>query len=281
MNDGRARLEELLCDRAVFGLNASESAELARLLQTLGESDDFLYDLAAADVALSVTPAEPLPSGVRARVLDDARRFDFAARRVDVAQHDVAPELPGFARPTSSWPSSSWPSTVAWLAVAASLLVGAWLGRTAGDGLATDERTVATRRAELARTTDAIGLAWSATDDKAARAPDGADRAAFAWGDVVWSDERQEGYMTFRGLAVNDPDAEQYQLWVFDAERDDRYPVDGGVFDVAYGPGSDEAVVPIRTRLRVNKAVMFAVTVERPGGVVVSDRSRLPLLAKR
>ena len=38
--------------------------------------------------------------------------------------------------------------------------------------------------------------------------------------------------------------------------------------------------MPIEAKLPVSNAVMFAITVERPGGVVVSDRSRLPLLAK-
>jgi hypothetical protein len=31
--------------------------------------------------------------------------------------------------------------------------------------------------------------------------------------------------------------------------------------------------------LPIAKPTLFAITVERPGGVVVSDRSRLPLLA--
>ena len=41
--------------------------------------------------------------------------------------------------------------------------------------------------------------------------------------------------MRFRGLAANNPTQIQYQLWMFDAERDERYPVDGGVFDVPAG----------------------------------------------
>jgi hypothetical protein len=84
--------------------------------------------------------------------------------------------------------------------------------------------------------------------------------------------------MRFRDLLANDPDQYQYQLWIFDAERDERYPIDGGVFDVR-GDG-EEVIVPIRAKLQVLQPAMFAVTVERPGGVVVSNRERICLVAK-
>jgi anti-sigma-K factor RskA len=83
--------------------------------------------------------------------------------------------------------------------------------------------------------------------------------------------------MVFRNMRRNDPTTEQYQLWIFDKDRDERYPVDGGVFDITE---SGECIVPIHAAVQVNEAALFAVTIERPGGVVVSDRSRLPLLAQ-
>lgn len=110
-------------------------------------------------------------------------------------------------------------------------------------------------------------LSWAATKDPAAKG---------AKGDVVWSDRDQRGFMRMQGLAKNDPAKFQYQLWIFDAERDDKFPVDGGVFDVT----GDEVVVPVDARLGVGKAVLFAVTVEKPGGVVVSKRERIVLTAK-
>ena len=109
--------------------------------------------------------------------------------------------------------------------------------------------------------------AWTATKDPASRGADG---------DVVWSAQEQRGYMRMHGLAKNDPTAYQYQLWIFDADRDDKFPVDGGVFDVK----GDEVVVPVTARLPVGKAVLFAVTIEKPGGVVVSKRERIVLTAK-
>ena len=77
-------------------------------------------------------------------------------------------------------------------------------------------------------------------------------------------------------MPPNDPSQEQYQLWIIDPERDAE-PIDGGVFDVA---SSGEVVVPIQAKLKVLKPAAFAITIEKPGGVVVSTQERLPLLAQ-
>ena len=69
-----------------------------------------------------------------------------------------------------------------------------------------------------------------------------------------------------------------HQQWIFDRGRDERYPVDGGVFDIP--AGSDEVIVPIHSKLAVDDAYLFAVTVEGPGGVVVSSRERIAILAQ-
>lgn len=97
-----------------------------------------------------------------------------------------------------------------------------------------------------------------------------------AKGDVVWHSGLQRGYMRIAGLAPNDPKLMQYQLWVFDAERGETYPVDGGVFDIE---APAEVIVPINAKLAIGKAKLFAVTVEKPGGVVVSKRERIVLTA--
>lgn len=98
-----------------------------------------------------------------------------------------------------------------------------------------------------------------------------------ASGDVVWSDQRQAGFMRLVHVTPNNPSVSQYQLWVFDANRPESTPVDGGVFNVST---DGEVIVPIHTKLAVSKAVLFAITEEPPGGVVVSDRSKLHLVAK-
>ena len=95
---------------------------------------------------------------------------------------------------------------------------------------------------------------------------------------MVWDNSKQRGYLRFSGLPANDPERSQYQLWIFDAKRDDRYPIDGGVFDIP--AGATEVVIPINARLAVNEPAMFAVTIEGPGGVVVSAREHIVALAK-
>jgi hypothetical protein len=47
------------------------------------------------------------------------------------------------------------------------------------------------------------------------------------------------------------------------------------VFDVR----GDDVLIPIDAKIDVRDAVLFAVTVEQPGGVVVSKRERLLLTA--
>ena len=83
--------------------------------------------------------------------------------------------------------------------------------------------------------------------------------------------------MKFSGLPVNDKDKETYQLWIFDEAQGDETPVDGGVFDISK---EGEVIVPIDAKIAVTGAKMFAVTVERPGGVVVSKREKIVALAK-
>jgi anti-sigma-K factor RskA len=117
---------------------------------------------------------------------------------------------------------------------------------------------------------DAAGVLrvrWAPTQDPA---------GLRAGGEVLWDAQAQRGVMQFTGLAPNDPRIAQYQLWIIDAERDARYPVDGGVFDVA---SDGEVLVRIAARLPVGRPTLFAVTLERPGGVVVSTRERLVLAA--
>ena len=96
-------------------------------------------------------------------------------------------------------------------------------------------------------------------------------------GDVVWDDALQHGYLQFSGLEPNDPARHQYQLWIVDAARDQRYPVDGGVFDVRVSEGP--VVIPVHAAVPVREPAAFVVTVEKPGGTVVSSRERVVAVA--
>jgi hypothetical protein len=120
-------------------------------------------------------------------------------------------------------------------------------------------------REQMLRTAGVQHAAWGGAGESGA-------------GDVVWDPHRQRGFLRLSGFVPNDPDRAQYQLWIFDAARDERYPVDGGVFDVP--PGRDDVLIPVHPTLPVSRAVAFAITVERPGGVVVSAREKIVGLAK-
>ncbi|MEL6715184.1 MAG: anti-sigma factor, partial [Planctomycetota bacterium] len=99
-------------------------------------------------------------------------------------------------------------------------------------------------------------------------------------GEVIWSDADNAGYMYIDGLPANDPQVAQYQLWIFRGQDPalEPHPVDGGVFDVL---ADGAVVVPIDAKIGVGSAGLFAVTVEEPGGVVVSERESIVAVAVR
>ncbi|MEI7822120.1 MAG: anti-sigma factor [Verrucomicrobiota bacterium] len=101
--------------------------------------------------------------------------------------------------------------------------------------------------------------------------------ATRAEGDIVWSSEKQAGYLRLYGLAGNDPSRSQYQLWIVDAGLGTNVFVNGGVFDVKKETG--ELILPIVVENLIREPVLFAITVERPGGVVNPTGDRVPLVA--
>ena len=96
-------------------------------------------------------------------------------------------------------------------------------------------------------------------------------------GKVVWSDSKQQGFMTLSGIPVNDPKKAQYQLWIVDPKRDEA-PVDGGVFDIP--TDGLPVVVPIVAKLSLTNPQAFVITLEQPGGVVKSKQEQVVALAK-
>ncbi|HEX6883866.1 MAG TPA: anti-sigma factor [Planctomycetota bacterium] len=248
------RLQELLADRALVGLTSREELELARLQVETGTPDDESYELAAAALELGLAgELEPPPATLRAGLAAVARDFVVLAARGPApvrgraaASAPAAPRAPARGLVLSGW-----------LAAAAASLVAlfAWNARQA-------EPDPARQRAALLERAETLRRPWTPTE-----------QAPGASGDVAWSQELQQGVLRIRGLAPNDAAREQYQLWIFDGTRE--HPVDGGVFDVT----GEEALVPIDAKLPVGAPTLFAVTLEKPGGVVVSDRQRIVLTA--
>jgi hypothetical protein len=249
------RWEELQAARLLFGLTPDEEWEYEELARKMPAESDQLLDpvVAALDIgraeAESLELPAPLRQAIRARAAEEL---------------GALPPAPGLAsRPAGE---GLLQRGVPWLVAAACLLVAilAWTWPRGGNGPADP----AARRAELvASAKDLVQAKWS----------DGPTAIAGAAGDVVWSSARQEGFMRFQGLPVNDPKVEQYQLWIFDRNQSDKTPIDGGVFDIT---AAGEVVLPVDPKLHVKDAYLFAITIEKPGGVVVSSRERLPLLAK-
>jgi hypothetical protein len=271
--EARGRTLDLLADRAVQPLEGGEQAELRQLLAQFPELDDDLMDLSAAAVHLSAGVADqPLPASLETALLHQAAAFE-AGSRAGGRRGPSAKVVP-LVRPERSVPHRS--QVAWWLAAAAVVLaVAGWWGRlldappSAFESPTQVAATPATPGPEsLATLPASLQKPWSTTEDPA---------AAGVSGEIVWNTEEQTGFMRFKGLPANDPSEYQYQLWIFDAQQDERYPIDGGVFNIP--PNDGEAIVPIDPKLEVKNPTLFAITIEKPGGVVVSGRERLVVLA--
>jgi anti-sigma-K factor RskA len=272
------RLHELLAELEIHGLDAAGRAELDALLASDLASVDadaeglrVAEDIALVHAALVQDRREELPDVLRERILAGAsRHFGWDAEAHTTRASAPAPRrspTPARHRAAASTrdaePGTAWFARTGWL-VAAAAAVALAVVLTRPDPLPPAPES---RDAFMARVSDEIVVPWTPTED-----PLGAG----VTGDVVWSPTEQKGFMRFRGLSVNDPAANQYQLWIIDAARAGEDPVDGGVFDC---DANGEVVVPIDAKLLVGKPAAFAVTLEKPGGVVVSKQEHLFLLA--
>lgn len=268
------RLADLLVQQATEGLSDADRHELDELLKSYPEADPQAVEVTAAALLLAGDwKEEPLPDSLRARLDATAAEFTAGSSR-------ITPISAAMARPRAGNPSASRSSGYAWFAAAASIVlaIAAWFPRLdypQGGKIdllsqaSQDSATLAVERQKLLATAaKPLQKEWTPTEDPAGSA---------VKGDVVWDAASQTGYMRFTGLPANDPGTLQYQLWIFDETRDDRYPVDGGVFNIPSGGG--EVVVPILAKLPVGTPKLFAVTIERPGGVVVSSRDRIVVVA--
>ncbi|MEL7447886.1 MAG: anti-sigma factor [Pseudomonadota bacterium] len=251
MNEKHPLLQELLVLRATEGLDEDQARQLARLLQDEGIEDSLDLELAAAAASnafalRSAKGAEDAPQHLKDQLMQDADRF-FAEDPVDDRVVPLRPRAAVVEERRLNW---GW-ATAAVLAMV--LLVGGIVNRDPTMPTASEARNA------LLAVEGTVTVEWAP--------PETADYASVR-GDVVWNDERQEGYMLLSGMPVNDPGVTQYQLWVVDPARDAN-PVDGGVFDIP--AGAREVIIPIDAKLAVRNPAAFAITREKPGGVVVSD----------
>ena len=262
----RELLLDLLTRQATEGLGSAEARQLA----ALEGSDDDSFDLAAAAVLLSEFGAtEPLPGHLRSKIAADASEI------VGANAADAVPDPPrtvGRRTPLFSW--------LGWaVAAAAVLALGINLSMTRF-GVAEIARnpppTATPTPMTPAEAHDKMMAEPGMTVAKWAPAAKTGEMANVS-GDVVWSDRQQKGYVMLRGLPKNDADASTYQLWIFEENQGDKTPIDGGTFNIT----SDGTVfLPIDAKLAAKNPSMFAVTVEKPGGVVISKREKVAARAK-
>lgn len=249
--DWDERTQALAVEEVTSGLAREQRDEF---LERVGaDGFDALEELERSAAALHLAGLRRLdtpPAALILKLQSDARAHFAGARPAPVSLR--ATESPRKSRRLLAMSG--------WLAAAVLLAVFVL------ERLPQRSRDAATARGNLvASAPDLVRAGWVAAADPL---------AGNVSGDVVWSRDRQEGYLRFRDLPPNDPSRSQYQLWIFDKSRAEweAKPVDGGVFDV--GPGA-EVVVRIDPKLEVRQAALFAVTLEPPGGVVVSAREHL------
>lgn len=268
-------LVDLLIKDATEGLTDEEKKELHMLQYEFPDFDAQFADDAMAALSLAmVGRGERLPRHLRDNILDAANAPDSVSADEDnIASLEAARALKNSRKERQGLTRIVAPGTAGWWTAAAAfvLAVAGWWPRLTNDTsqmAATQEPT----RQELLASGHAIRASW--TPATAADAP--------LVGDVVFDPVSQRGFLTFRGIPKNDPRLAQYQLWIVDAHRKQPEPVDGGVFNVTGTPTSsgNDVVIPFEAKLPVGQPAAFVVTLEQPGGVVISKQEKVLALAK-
>lgn len=259
----RSDLTELLAGNALGDLDAAELRELTHRLTDDEPQDAEQLQLTAGALQLAFASEEPMtmPASLRAEIKAQAPKHILITGSPAPVQTEIyKPQVTSISRREQ----------LAWFVTAASILaaIGLWASSEKSVRSPAVAMTPSQARAELLKQAiDRIEIAWTSGTTPFDREVSG---------DVVWSNSLQKGFLRFVGMPINDRSLQQYQLWIIDPSRDDK-PIDGGVFDVA---SDGEVIIPIDAKLAVIDPVAFAVTIEKPGGVVVSDQKHLPLLAK-
>lgn len=242
----------LLADRALQGADAAEEAGLNCLLQHYPElnAESFELTVAALDLAYASEAEEPMPAGLMNRLQVQASSMSFEPKKLTSASAVITPApTPSPVRRGGSAPSAlTW---AGWL-VAAVVLFFAVVPQQPPQ------------------------LSYSQLKERGAlvvQGGNGPHAKTPLQGEFVWDSNTQQGFMKLSGFDVNDPKEKQYQLWIFDERKfTEKTPIDGGVFDVK---DKKEVLIPIKPNIKVSKSALFAITVEQPGGVIVSDRKEL------
>lgn len=263
------RLLDLLTEQATLGLDEQHAGELRVLLSRFGlAEEEASLDKCASAYALAFLGSQGLmdpPPSLLAKVHSAGRDWCQSVRdqRADQASKP-APSPLTFppAAPVMVLPARGMPRWAPWLAAAAGITLAAiaWLPTVLNTKPTNPVATVSDDPG-------AVRLAWRDWDSP---------EQPGVTGEVVWSESKQSGYMKFVGLKPNDPAQEQYQLWIIDS-RGMEQRISGAIFNASAG----ETIVPIKPGIDVKQAAAFALTIEKPGGVWVSDMKRRVVIAAK
>ncbi len=281
-------LVDLLIKQATEGLTVEEQATLdsyaaAQVLATRRELEGLL-----ATLTVGILSVEPAPAALQTAIEQRAAAAVGARATGNVAPLRSATAPSVVPAPVAVAVAKRSSGTYGWLAAAACLVLAlfSWLRPlppaappvaqvpvTAPPAVVEvpvkepPPPTPAEARDAMLARAETVKVTLAATKD-----PAGAGVTA----DVVWDPEQQNGFLHLVGLKANDPQVQQYQAWIFDGQRDKRYPVSTGIFDVP--ADATDIVIPLHASVPVRLAKAFAVTVEKPGGVVVPDKAHVVVL---
>lgn len=260
-NSEPTREQVLLLDRA--------TGDVAPEFDEWREPDEFELAAAEAAVAYAALALDTMPSHLRRKLQSTASQGNWnrsIAGKISRSEPGEVrmPPLPE-ARPASTWGASSMLGAAGWLLAAAAIAIAAvgWFRPTSPQP-STGEQLALLETAP--GTVSANWVAWPSSLSIADTDP--RDAANQVTGQFVWNEDRQQGYMVFENMPVNDPMLEQYQLWL--VSTDHAHPIDGGVFDIA---SSGRVIVPIDPKIRATNIAALGITVEKPGGTVVSSQT--------
>ena len=274
MNENREEVMlDLLCKKAVYGLDQNEEKQLAELEREFGgESQSESFELTVATLSMAgLDTSEQMPANLRSRIVADAERYFDEKSTAQLSPAPVA------ADSTDRGSMFNWLGWAVAAAACLALALNIYYTRPQDTQIARGPATP-TPQEKLTPEQERQRLIETAPDLARGNWGAGNVKELTPAGDIVWSDSKQAGYMRLSGLPVNDPNKETYQLWIFDETQDDKTPIDGGTFSVT---STGEVIVPINAKLNPRNTKMYAITVEKPGGVVVSKREKIVALAKR
>jgi Anti-sigma-K factor rskA len=276
MNEDKKELMlDLLCKQAVYGLNEQETRQLEQIEYATADGESIDLTVAALGM-IDLNTRQEMPAHLQSKILANAENL-FGMRKA--AGTVIEPPVRQIILNETSAPKP-WFGWLGWAAAAAAcvaLAVTIFTPRNQNQlaGVPTPSPTQeekldpAQQRQKLVDAPGQVLMAqWGKGNVK---------ESENVTGDVVWSDDKQAGYIRVKGLPKNDVSKETYQLWIFDENQDPKTPIDGGTFDIN---ADGEVIIPIDAKLKTKNPKMFAVTIEKAGGVVVSTRGKIAALAK-